>query len=158
MFAVQALYMIECVKRGIPLPPRVPPGQFPPVAGTVNISSMMVSPLTYIWDAHATMPGSCSGPFMQYLTYLKCGVPGLSRFLASHARNRCCFWVWSRCPGARSCVQGTPQDIYQSSLVVPPLMPRAVYQAPAAGPAVGPFPSQVGRWSQSCACSPSMND
>lgn len=76
---VQALYMIECVKRGIPLPPRVPPGQFPPVAGTVNISSMM----------------------------------------------------------------GTPQDIYQSSLAVPPLMPRAVYQAPAKAPAVGSFPSQV---------------
>ncbi len=43
--AVQALYMIECVKRGIPLPPRVPPGQFPPVAGTVNISSLIVSAL-----------------------------------------------------------------------------------------------------------------
>jgi hypothetical protein len=41
--AMQALYLIECAKRGIPLPPQLPPGQFPPVAGTVSISSMMVS-------------------------------------------------------------------------------------------------------------------
>lgn len=38
----QALYLIDCVKRNIPLPPALPPGQFPPVAGTVNISQMMV--------------------------------------------------------------------------------------------------------------------
>lgn len=38
----QALYLIDCVKRGIPLPPQLPAGQFPPVAGTVSLSHMMV--------------------------------------------------------------------------------------------------------------------
>ncbi len=39
----QALYLIECAKRSIPLPHHLPPGQFPPVAGTVSIGRMMVS-------------------------------------------------------------------------------------------------------------------
>jgi hypothetical protein len=38
---VQALYLIECIKRGIPLPARLPPGQFPPVSGAVNFAQMM---------------------------------------------------------------------------------------------------------------------
>lgn len=42
----------------------------------------------------------------------------------------------------RWCLQGTPQDIYQASLQVPPLMPRAVYQ-PVGAPAPVAFQSQV---------------
>eukprot|EP00887_Chlorella_sp_A99_P000102 scaffold16.g102.t1 len=36
----QALYLIDCVKRGIPLPPALPGGQFPPVAGVVSIAGL----------------------------------------------------------------------------------------------------------------------
>lgn len=41
---VQALYLIDCAKRGMPIPAALPPGPFPPVAGTVSIGSMQVRP------------------------------------------------------------------------------------------------------------------
>jgi len=36
---IQATYLIDCAKKGIPLPSALPAGQFPPVSGTVNLAA-----------------------------------------------------------------------------------------------------------------------
>jgi hypothetical protein len=36
---IQATYLIDCAKKGIPLPNALPAGQFPPVSGTVNLAA-----------------------------------------------------------------------------------------------------------------------
>lgn len=39
---VQCLYLIECSKMGIPVPSVLPPGQFPPVHGSIGLDTMVV--------------------------------------------------------------------------------------------------------------------
>ncbi|KAL4419756.1 hypothetical protein ABPG75_006854 [Micractinium tetrahymenae] len=52
---VQALYLIECAKRGMPMPAALPPGPFPPVAGAVSIGGMMGAP-SDIYSATLVIP------------------------------------------------------------------------------------------------------
>ena len=40
---IQAAYIIDCAKKGIPIPTVLPSGPFPPVAGTVNLDSLAKS-------------------------------------------------------------------------------------------------------------------
>ncbi|KAL4435474.1 hypothetical protein ABPG77_006236 [Micractinium sp. CCAP 211/92] len=52
---VQALYLIDCAKRGTPVPTSLPPGSFPPVAGAVSIGGMMGTP-SDIYSATLVIP------------------------------------------------------------------------------------------------------
>lgn len=52
---VQALYLIDLCKRGMPMPLALPPGPFPPVAGAVNIGGMMGAP-SDIYSATLVIP------------------------------------------------------------------------------------------------------
>lgn len=54
---VQALYLIECVKRGIPTPAALPPGPFPPVVGAVSIGGMQAGAPADIYSAQLSIPG-----------------------------------------------------------------------------------------------------
>ena len=38
---VQCLYLVDCVKGGLPVPPVLPPGQFPPTQGGIGLQSMV---------------------------------------------------------------------------------------------------------------------
>ena len=53
---VQALYLIDCVKRGMAVPAALPPGPFPPVAGTVNLGSMQGPPSDIYSGATLVIP------------------------------------------------------------------------------------------------------
>ncbi|KAL4856966.1 Intersectin-1 [Chlorella vulgaris] len=53
---VQALYLIDCVKRGMGVPAALPPGPFPPVQGTVSMSSLSAGVPSDIYSATLVVP------------------------------------------------------------------------------------------------------
>ncbi|EFN53813.1 hypothetical protein CHLNCDRAFT_58481 [Chlorella variabilis] len=53
---VQALYLIDCVKRGMAVPGALPPGPFPPVAGAANIATLSAGAPSDIYSATLVIP------------------------------------------------------------------------------------------------------
>jgi hypothetical protein len=52
---VQALYLIDLAKRGMPIPAALPPGPFPPVAGSGSLGAMQGAPAD-IYSASLSIP------------------------------------------------------------------------------------------------------
>lgn len=146
---VQALYLIDLAKRGMPVPAALPPGPFPPVAGTVSLGAMQVC-----WRQGCGSQGACHAlrhSFIASDDY--CSRHGNSAvillirrvlwqtFIAPACREG---MVLSRLPPSYPVptLQGAPADIYSASLSIPGMVPQAVYQAQPVPPQ--PFASQVG--------------
>lgn len=75
---VQALYLIDCTKRGMQMPAALPPGPFPPVAGASSIGGMMVGGAAAT-RASAPVGGRASQPWVAPRRAACCQLPAATQ-------------------------------------------------------------------------------